>query len=131
MSAGITDYYINTMLNTLRGSATVALSTTQPVLAMTGLIGATNITEPSSSAGYARQNLAASDWNAAANRILSTNVDITFPSATADWGEVGWVVVYSGTRVVFFGELARKVNVVNGGDQVTIPAGTLSLYLPA
>lgn len=128
----LTDYYANKALQAIvtdAGTMNVGLSTTKPVITSTGSVGATNITEPTGGS-YARLSLATTDWDAAANRIKVTNKTLTFPAPTADWGSIGWVVVWSGTRVVFFGDLAQKINVVAGGDQVSIPSGTISLYLP-
>ena len=128
----ITDYYANKALDaivTTAGTMNVGLSTTKPVLSPSVAAGATNITEPTGGS-YARLSLATGDWNAAADRIKATNATLTFPLPSGDWGAVGWVVVWSGTKVVFFGDLAQKINVTSGSDQISIPAGTISLYLP-
>lgn len=128
----LTDFYANKALEAIvteAGTMSVGLSTTKPVLSPSAAAGATNITEPTGGA-YSRVPLSVSDWSPAADRIKATNVALTFPAPTADWGQVGWVVVWSGTKVVFFGDLAQLINVVAGADQVSIPAGTISLYLP-
>jgi hypothetical protein len=129
----ISNLYTNAALDALitaAGAMTIGLSTTQPVLNNTVPAGASNITEPVDG-GYARATITASTFAAAANRMKSSSTDITFPAPTADWGNVGWVIVWdSANKVVFFGDLADQVNILGGGSAPVIPAGTLSIYLP-
>jgi hypothetical protein len=128
----ITDFYTNSALDALisaAGNMTVGLSTTQPVINNTIAALASNITEPTDTS-YNRIPLTAANFAAASGRLKCTNTDITFPTPTGDWGSVGWVVVWSGTTVVFFGDLTDQVNITAGGSAPVIPAGTLSIYLP-
>ena len=129
----ITAYYANQALDALitaAGTMEVGLSTTAPVEAPGTTVGASNITEPTA-ASYDRVNLYAANFGSAAGRVKSTNTAITFPAPLEDWGQIGWVVVWSGARVVFFGALDDLIDVTADSDQIRIPAGTLSLYLPA
>ena len=86
--AELTDYTENAILNTLRSvtwtsfAAYVALFTT----ATTDAGGGTEV----SGGGYARQTAGLS---AAAGGSTSNAADITFPTATADWGTVTHVAI--------------------------------------
>ena len=125
----ITTSSINAMLDSLiTGPVQVALSTTKPLLSSTDPSGVIAVTEPTGGS-YARVTLPLTGWEAAADRMKRTSTDITFPAPTGDWGSVGWVVIYSGTEVIFFGALDRLVDVTAGGDQLNIPANTLSIYM--
>lgn len=129
----VTKYYANQALDaiiTAAGTMTVGLSTTAPTDAPATTAGATNITEPTA-ASYAKVTIYPSNFGSAVDRIKSTNINIEFPAPLEDWGQVGWVVVWSGDRVVFFGELDDIIDVKANSDRIRIPAGTLSLYLPA
>lgn len=135
MAAAITTYYINKLWDNLitqalaDGTMTVALSTTEPQVNDAATSGLDNVTEPTGGS-YARITLTGANWSAAADRAKSTSSNITFPAPTADWGSIGWVVLYAGTRAIFFAPLAEIVDVTAYGDQINIPAGTLSLAAP-
>lgn len=130
----LSDKAVNTALDALiaaEGTLHVGLSTTKPSRSSSSPSGATGITEPLGG-GYARVTLPVSGWAAASDRLKVTNVNIAFPNPTADWGQVGWVVVWNDAdEVVVTGDLDQIVNVKAGGDQVVIPASTMSVYLPA
>lgn len=132
--SSINDHDINVALDAMVAAAnvmSVGLSTTEPIRNTGVSAGFSNISEPPTAAGYAQVTLLASEWSAASNRIKATSVDIDFPAPTGDWGEVGWVVVWAGSRVMFTGDLGELIDITDGGDSLTIPAGTLSLYFPA
>jgi hypothetical protein len=128
--SGITTAVANTALDAIistYGTMTVALSSTQPIIDDSNPAGISNVTEPSGGS-YARVTLPTSAWATATNRIKATNTDITFPAPTADWADgIGWVVVYAGTQAIHFGDLSETIDVTAYGDQINIPAGTLSL----
>ena len=129
----LTDTFANLALDSLFPAAaelTVGLSTTRPALDATVAGGATNITEPTGGA-YARVTITGASFAAAASRIKATSAAITFPAPSAAWGAVGWVVVWSGTDVLLFGQLNEVIDVIADGDQIRIPAGTLSVSFPA
>ena len=128
----LTSTYANQLLDQLvtnAGTMTVALSTTVPAVddsSSTGISGFTEVT----ASGYTRQNLPTSSWSAAASRLKSTITDCVFSVPTADWGTIVAVCAFSGTTCVFIGLLDEEVNVVSGGDSLTIPAGTIAISLP-
>jgi len=125
------DSVVNAMLNDIPatyGDMEVGLSSTTPVVSG-GVI--TNITEPSGG-GYARASLPTGYWDLAANRTKITNTDIDFPAPTVDWGYVTHAVVYDASTgdALFYGQLTQSVNIIAGGQQLRIAAGTISLALP-
>lgn len=120
------NYALDTLV-TNWGTLSVGLSTTQPVLSNGAIVG---YTEPVGGS-YVRANMPTSSWNAAANRVKTNSVDIQFPSPTGTWGYIGYVVVFDGATPVFYGTLTSPVNVVSGGQELRIGAGTLSVAFPA
>ena len=125
------DSVVNAMLNDIPatyGDMRVGLSKTTPVVSG-GVI--TNVTEPSGG-GYARAYLPTAFWSNATNRTKVTNADVDFTAPTADWGFVTHAVIYdeSTGNPLFYGQLTQGINIVAGGQQVRIAAGTISLALP-
>lgn len=120
------NYALDTLV-TNWGTLSVGLSTTQPVLSNGDIVG---YTEPVGGS-YARASMPTTSWNAASNRVKTNSVDIDFPSPTGTWGYIGYVVVFDGTVPVFYGTLTAPVNVVAGGQELRIGAGTLSVAFPA
>jgi hypothetical protein len=127
---------INQILDDLIGNLPdplyVGLSTTAPVLDPTDPEGFTNITEPTA-ADYSRAPLFVADWDAAVDREKTTINDIVFSPPVDAWGLVTHVVVYDETaaNVVFVASLIQAVNLTAGGDQLIIPAGTITIAFPA
>lgn len=120
------NYALDTLV-TNWGTLSVGLSTTQPVLSNGAIVG---YTEPVGG-GYARVSMPTTSWSAAANRVKTNSVDLEFGSPTSTWGYIGYVVVFDGTIPVFYGTLTAPVNVVAGGQNIRIGAGTLSVAFPA
>lgn len=120
------------LINNLPSPLYVGLSTTAPTLDPTDPEGFTNITEPTAS-DYARAPLFSTDWDFAVNREKTTINDIVFSPPADAWGLVTHVVVYDETagNVVFTASLIQPVNLTAGGDQLIIPAGTLTLSFPS
>jgi len=93
----------------------------------------TNVTEPSGG-GYARVTTSAATWNTAAAGATSNALDITFPTATADWvagANLTYVVAYDAAtagNMLFYGVLGTPKPVLNG-DTAKIPAGNLNITL--
>ncbi len=134
----LSDRVMHEILNAYFGNGTtsipasyyVALSSTAP----TNTGG--NVTEPSGG-GYARVQVPndSTAWNTAANRATSNKIQILFPTATADWGNMTHFVLWntvSGVATgsfVGWGELAAPVAVASGGT-ADFPAGTLVITAP-
>lgn len=123
---------VNAMLDTAVtawGTLTIALSTTIPTIDDAQASGVSNVTEPSGGS-YARVSLPTSSWAAAVDRIKATNADVAFAAPTGDWGKVVAIVAYSGTTARFIGLLDDEMEILSGGDSLTIPAGQIALALP-
>ncbi len=108
----------------------VALCTAAPTDASTGA----TITEVSGGS-YARQTLNPLDanWTAASSTdgLTDNAADITFPTATANWGTVTHVAILDSAtlgagNVLFWGALDVS-KVVNSGDTFKFLAGALNI----
>ena len=135
--AGLTNYLEDKIWNHVFGSTTY----TKPTNWYVGLLTAT----PSDSAGgtevsggsYARQVCAFTITGT--GTALATNTSaITFPTATADWGIVGWVGIYdavSSGNLVAYQNLQKSdfstttTKTVNDGDIFKFNASTIKITL--
>jgi hypothetical protein len=135
--AGLTNYLEDKIWNHVFGSTTY----TKPTNWYVGLLTAT----PSDSAGgtevsggsYARQICAFTVTGT--GTALATNTSaITFPTATADWGIVGWVGIYdavSSGNLVAYQNLQKSdfstttTKTVNDGDIFKFNASTIKITL--
>tara|TARA_R110002020_G_C16238469_1_gene768946 strand:- start:449 stop:862 length:414 start_codon:yes stop_codon:yes gene_type:complete len=135
--AGLTNYLEDKIMNHVFGST----SYTKPTNWYVGLLTAT----PSDSAAgtevtggsYARQVCAFTITGTGIAEAKNTSA-ITFPTATADWGVVGWVGIYdalaSGNLVAYqnlqksdFSTTTTKT--INDGDIFKFNASTIKLQL--
>ena len=94
------------------------LSTTTPSTAGTG------VTEPSGGA-YARVAVPGSSWNAPSAGSATNSAAITFPTASASWGTVTYVVAYDAItagNLLWFSSITAQA--VASGVTVSIPAGS-------
>lgn len=134
ISGKVSDTVANNTLDLLYGSGAqsgiapatyyIALSTTAPT--NTG----TNVTEPPGN-GYTRVSLTnnSTSWPAASGRVKANGTLIQFPTATGDWGTVGWVALYgAATAGTFYGwsQLTSTQSVVSGGA-LDVPIGALTI----
>lgn len=130
MASGIADYAENKILDHSVGKA----SWTSPT-AYVALYTAT----PSDSGGgtevsggsYARKTTAAADWNSASSGSISNAVDLTFPTATANWGTITGVAILDASTAgnfIWWGDLSAT-KVVNNGDVFKFLASQLVLTL--
>jgi len=79
-----------------------------------------------SGGSYTRQTVTLS---AASSGSTSNSADVTFPTATADWGTIVAVGILdnsSGGNLLAWGGLSTS-KTVNNGDQFKIPAGNLTI----
>ena len=135
--AGLTNYLEDKIINHVFGSTTY----TKPTNWYVGLLTAT----PSDSAAgtevsggsYARQVCAFTITGSGIAQALNTSA-ITFPTATADWGIVGWVGIYdavsSGNLVAYqnlqksdFSTVTTKT--INDGDIFKFNSDTIKIQL--
>ena len=131
MSDNLSDYLENKLLEhtvgktsfTMPTGAYVALFTTAPTdVAGSGV----EVTGGS----YARVQSNAS-WAAASAGSITTNADITFPTATANWGTITDVAIFDAStagNMLWRGPLTAS-KVVNSGDVFKITTGNLTLTL--
>jgi len=122
--AEFTDYMENAIIETMRATnitaaaAYVALFTT----ATTDAGGGTEVTGGS----YARQ---LAGLSAASGGASSNAADITFPTATADWGTVTHCALYDAATVgnMLMHSILDASKTVNNGDTFKINAGDLDV----
>lgn len=111
----------NTQHTTPGTSIYVALYTTDPTDADTG-------TEVSGGS-YARVQVTA--WDAPSDGATANTSDITFTTASADWGTVSHVGIHDDSaagNLLFHGSLTQS-KVVNNGDTFKFLAGDLDVSL--
>lgn len=118
--SGIATSEANSILDAqLTGSLYLAMYTTAPTAGSAG----TEVTGGS----YARQAIS---FSAASGGIKTQSGAINFPTASAGWGNlVGWAVMSAssgGTRKAF---KAFSSIPINNGDQLSVPASTISVSL--
>lgn len=83
-----------------------------------------------SGGSYARYTLTGA-FNAAANGATANTSLITFPTATAVWGEITSVGIFdasSGGNLLFYGDFSSSLQ-VDTGDTLSIAAGDLDISL--
>jgi len=126
--AAMSNYLENALINaTLRNTtftspATVyvALFTTDPTDAGTG----TQV----SGGSYARQS---ATFAAPSDGASTTSADITFPTATGDWGTVSYFGIYDAStsgNLLYHGALNNS-KTIQTGDILKIEAGNLTVTL--
>ena len=135
--AGLTNYLEDKIWNHVFGSVTY----TKPTNWYVGLLTAT----PSDSAGgtevsggsYARQVCAFTITGTGTAEAKNTSA-ITFPTATADWGIVGWIGIYdavSSGNLVAYQNLQKSdfstttTKTINDGDIFKFNASTIKITL--
>ena len=135
--AGLTNYLEDKIMNHVFGSTTF----TKPTNYYVGLLTAT----PSDSAGgtevsggsYARQICSFTITGTGTAQAANTSA-ITFPTATADWGIVGWIGIYdavSSGNLVAFQNLQKSdfstttTKTINDGDIFKFNASTIKIQL--
>lgn len=130
MASGIADYAENKILDHSVGktswtmpSTWVALYTATP----SDSGGGTEVTGGS----YARFATSGATWNSASAGSISNAADITFVTATANWGTITGVALLDAATVgnfIWWGDLTAT-KVVNSGDVFKFLAGQLVLTL--
>lgn len=86
-----------------------------------------NVSEPSTSAGYARIEL--TNLSEPSNGVVSNEQSIDFNESTADWGIVTHFVIFdaeTGGNLLMYGELSVS-RTVEAATIMTIKAGSLNL----
>jgi hypothetical protein len=106
----------------------IGLSSTTPTKA------GGNVTEPSTGDGYARVQVTAAEFDAAASSANTTNAEQAFPQATANWlsavNLTHMVFFDAATAGTFLGFKALTVaKPVLNGDTAKVPAGDLDISI--
>ena len=107
----------------------IGLFTTEPADDATGGVEATG-------GSYAREALAknGTNWGSSAGgapSTIETLVDVTFTTATADWGTIvawGYFTAISGGTLLFFGSLDTD-KAIDNGDTAKFTAGNITAKL--
>ena len=123
----VMDLLFGAQAYTPAASYDIALSTTQPANDGTG------VTEPAGG-GYARVQVTndLTHWPAASGRQKSNGVAIAFPTATGDWGTIGWFAIYDHGTSTFrgWGALAVARHVTSTSAPATFDIGALVINGP-
>tara|TARA_Y100000296_G_C5065054_1_gene201892 strand:- start:1 stop:414 length:414 start_codon:yes stop_codon:yes gene_type:complete len=135
--AGLTDYLEDKIMNHVFGSTTF----TRPTNYYVGLLTATpsDSTDGTEVTGgsYARQICAFTITGTGTAQAANTSA-ITFPTATADWGIVGWIGIYdavSSGNLVAFQNLQKSdfstttTKTINDGDIFKFNSSTIKIQL--
>ena len=103
----------------------IALFTT----ATTDAGGGTEVS--TSSTGYARQSIAFTVATSSGSTKASNSATITFPTATANWGTVSYMAIYTastGGTMLFHGPLV-SARTITTGDAFQIATGNFTIEL--
>lgn len=128
MADNLSNFLENELLDHAFGKGAYTMPTTVAAAlftdATTDAGGGTEVTGGS----YARVAIAAASFNVAAAGSITTNADITFPTASANWGTVTHIAVFDNTtggNMLWHGILTASKTVDNG-DVFKITAGNLT-----
>ena len=119
MANNLSDYLENKLLDHSVGKTSFTMPTAYVAL-FTAAPGESGGGTEVSGGAYARVATAGADWNAAASGSISNANDITFPTATADWGTVtDMALIDSSTsggsnNYLWYGALTTSKTVQNG-----------------
>jgi hypothetical protein len=81
-----------------------------------------------SGGSYARQSIT---FSSPSNGVTSNSAQITFPTATADWGTIGWIGIYDSLtsgNLLYHSPLTTS-KIINNGDIFLVGSGNLTLTL--
>ena len=124
----MSNYLENALINvTLRNTAFTAVSQPYVALFTSDPTDAGSGTEVSGGS-YAR---AAVTFGAPSNGVSTNSADVTFATATASWGTVGWIGINdstSGANLLYHSPLDTS-KTIDSGDIFKISTGNLSVTL--
>lgn len=124
----MSNYLENALINgTLRATTYTAPATVYVGLFTSDPTDAGSGTEVSGGS-YARQS---ATFTAPANGVTTSNADITFPQATANWGTVGWIGIFDAltTGNLLYHTALDASKTIETGDIFKIASGNLSVTL--
>ena len=124
----MSNYLENALINgTLRATTYTAPTTVYVGLFTSDPTDAGSGTEVSGGS-YARQS---ATFAAPSNGASVTNADITFPTATGNWGTVGWIGIFDAltTGNLLYHTALDASKTIQTGDIFKIASGNLSVTL--
>ena len=130
--AEMSNYLENALINaTLRNTSYTSPTTVYVALFTSDPTDAGSGTEVSTSGtSYARQS---ATFGAPSDGASVTTADITFPTATASFGTVGWIGIYDaatvGTGNLLYHTALDTAKAIDTGDIFKISSGNLSVTL--
>ena len=126
--AEISNYLENAIINaTLRNTTYTSVATVYVSLWTSDPTDAGSGTEVSGGS-YART---AVTFGAPANGVTTNNADVTFPTATASWGTVGWIGINDAATSgnLLYHTALDTAKAIDSGDIFKIASGNLSVTL--
>jgi len=128
--AEMSNYLENALINaTLRNTSYTSPTTVYVSLWTSDPTDAASGTEVSTSGtSYARTSVT---FGAPSNGVSTNNADVTFPTATASWGTVGWIGINdnsTGGNLLYHTAL-DTAKAIDSGDIFKIASGNLSVTL--
>ena len=131
MAGSKSDYLENKLLDHVLGNVAYTAPTTVYVALYTVAPADSGGGTEVSGGGYARVAVAnnSTNWPAASGGSKSNGVDITFPTATADWGTVvafGIFDASTGGNLLYWATLTTSKSVLNG-DTAKFSAGSITI----
>ena len=128
--AEMSNYLENALINaTLRNTSYTSPTTVYVSLWTSDPTDAASGTEVSTSGtSYARTSVT---FGAPSNGASTNNADVTFPTATASWGTVGWIGINdasTGGNLLYHTAL-DTAKAIDSGDIFKIATGNLSVTL--
>jgi len=126
--AEMSNYLENALINaTLRNTTYTSVATVYVSLWTSDPTDAGSGTEVSGGS-YART---AVTFGAPANGVTTNNADVTFPTATASWGTVGWIGINDAATSgnLLYHTALDTAKAIDSGDIFKISTGNLSVTL--
>jgi hypothetical protein len=126
--AEMSNYLENALINaTLRNTSYTSPTTVYVSLWTTDPTDAGSGTEVSGGS-YARTSVT---FGAPANGVSTNNADVTFPTATASWGTVGWIGINDASTSgnLLYHTALDTSKAIDSGDIFKIATGNLSVTL--
>ena len=126
--AEISNYLENAIINaTLRATTYTSPATVYVSLWTTDPTDAGSGTEVSGGS-YARTSVT---FGSPSNGVTTNNADVTFPTATASWGTVGWIGINDAATSgnLLYHTALDTSKAIDSGDIFKIASGNLSVTL--
>ena len=132
--AAMSKYLADAVLNWLRGTAMPTAPTNLYAALYTAAPGNGNASGTEvTGGGYARvavpvANISAPTSPSGTVEQIATSAAITFPTATANWGTIGWIAFYdaaTGGNELLYGPLTSSV-AVNTSNVFSLPSGQIT-----